>query len=83
MYAPAADQLLNAALEVNLDSLRPVEMLTVGLRDEPYVIFDSGADGSGAATVEFTPPPGTRMIQTYVVKDDATEIGMILHRFGR
>jgi hypothetical protein len=83
MYAPGADQLLNAAVNVNLDGLGPVETLTVGLRDEPYVIFDSGADGSSAASLEFTPLSDTRVIQTYVVKDDANEIGMILHCFAR
>lgn len=82
MFAPSADQLVDAAREVNLDSLRLVETLSVGLRDEPYVIFDSGSDGSSAAIVEFTPPAGAQVIRTYVIKDDASEIGMILHRFG-
>jgi hypothetical protein len=83
MYAPSAEELLDAALKVDLDAMRPVETITVGLRNGPYAIFDSGADGSSAKRLEFTPPPGARMIRTYVAKDDAKEIGMILHRFGR
>lgn len=83
MYAPTEEQLMDAALKVDLNAQRPVEMLAVALRDEPHVIFDSGADGTNAAVVEFAPPPSTCMIRTYVIKDDATGVGMIMHHFGQ
>ena len=83
MCAPDAEQLLNTAQRVGLDGLHPVETLTVDMRDEPYIIFDSGSDGAGAASIEFTPPPQTRGIKTYLIKDDASKIGMILHTFTR
>ena len=66
MFAPAEDQLHRAALTVDLDGRRPVERLVVGLRDEPYLIFDSAYDGVSAAALEFTLPAGICMVQTYV-----------------
>jgi hypothetical protein len=83
MYAPNEDQLLRVAATANLDELRPVETLSVRLLDEPYVIFDSGANGSTAPRLEFTPLPGSHPVNTYVIKDAGHEVGLILHDFGR
>lgn len=80
MFAPSAEQLLDVALHANLDGLSAVETLRVGLRDEAYAVFDSGVDGSGAVMVEFMPLRGVSLIETYVVRDDAREVGVVLHR---
>ncbi|MBX3208055.1 MAG: hypothetical protein KF764_23615 [Labilithrix sp.] len=82
MYAPTADQLLELAIHVDLDGRKPVETLHVQLLDEPYVILDSAAEIAGAETVEFRPPLGVRMIRTYVVRDDAKDVGVVLHAFA-
>jgi len=82
MYAPTKEDLVDAALTVDLDRVRPVETLVVELRDEPYVIFDAAAEGASSERIEFVPPRGTRSIRTYVVRDDQNELGMIVHRLG-
>ncbi|MCP3058796.1 immunity 21 family protein [Myxococcus sp. K38C18041901] len=83
MFAPSAEQLVDVALNAKLDELSAVETHCVGLCDEVYSVFDSGADGSGAVTVEFIPPRGVSLVRTYVVRDDVKEVGMILHCFWR
>jgi Immunity protein 21 len=82
VYAPSEDRLHQAALDVDLDSLQPVERIMVGLRDEPYVVFDSACDGLSAETLEMTLPAGICVVLTYVVKDDEHELSMVVHRFG-
>ncbi|WP_194869403.1 Imm21 family immunity protein [Myxococcus sp. AB025B] len=52
MFAPSTERLLDVALHAKLDELSALETLRVGLRDEVYGIFDSGADGSSAVMVE-------------------------------
>ena len=69
MYAPTKERLVDAALTVDLDRVRPVETLIVELRDEPYVVFDAAAEGTVCERIEFVPPSGTRAIRTYVVRD--------------
>ena len=69
MYAPTKERLVDAALTVDLDRVRPVETLIVELRDEPYVVFDAAAEGTVSERIEFVPPSGTRAIRTYVVRD--------------
>ena len=82
MYAPSEERLLDAALNSDLDQLPPVEMLSIRVLAEPYVLFDSGASGATANRLEFIPPTGTRTVRTYVIKDEENEVGLILHRFG-
>lgn len=81
-YAASEEELLTSAREADLDLLHPVETLAVTLLDEPYVILDSATHGSRAKTIEFSPPPGTRLLQTYVVEDAEHKTSMILHRFA-
>lgn len=83
MYAPNEDRLLDVAVTADLDGIWPVETLSVRLLDEPYVIFDSGANDSTAPRLEFTPPPGSRPVHTYIIKDPGHEVRLILHDFGR
>ena len=81
MHAPDEKHLLKVALEAHIDGLAPIETLKLDVRDEPYALFDGGADGLTAGVLEFKPPAGPRLIRTYVVRDDAAEVGLILHRF--
>ena len=81
MYAPDKKRLLEVALEARFDGLAPTETLKVDVRDEPYALFDGGADGLTAGLLEFMPPAGPRLIRTDVVRDDAAGVGLILHRF--
>lgn len=82
MYAPAADDLLDVALLVDLNERQPVETLHVRLLDAPYVILDSAADGANAEKLELRPPHGLRTIRTYVIRDEAKEVGIVLHAFA-
>nr|WP_279637270.1 Imm21 family immunity protein [Corallococcus sicarius] len=81
MHAPDERRLLKVALEARFDGLAPTETLKVDVRDEPYALFDGGADGLTAGLLEFKPPAGPRLIRTDVVRDDAAEVGLILHCF--
>jgi hypothetical protein len=82
IYAPDADRVLEFALHVELNERSPLETIQVQLVDDAYVIIDSAAEGSNAETLEFRPPPGVRMVRTYLVTDEAKELGIVLHAFG-
>lgn len=81
MYAPSEQQLLELAFGARLDGLGPVEVIDVELRDEPYVIFDSGAPGATAQRIQFRPPSGRRRVRTYVIEDAERSVGIVVHRF--